>query len=214
MSRNILTKQNIGCNNENFETNSLSTTLSSSHSTDNSEDNNDEQDEGTFIKIDILKNGYDWSKLLTTSYETEDTKLTVTADYLPSTGDIKEKYIVERCNFLKMELTNENKEMVKDYLESHQKALRNTLKEWIQQFWIEICPVLEITFNDGCKITKFEELQTAVRQCKSIGDAKKIAILLYISFDFCPNFRKKIAKLLMKQHGFRLEKKMMKRKKY
>lgn len=166
----------------------------------------DYEDEGEFVEMDILENGYDWSGLVTTTTELDIKHMTnVASDYIPSTGDIKENHVVSRCKYLEMELTKENKDYIKGILEAHQKELKNTLKEWLQAFWIDISKSLGITFNDGCNVTNFDELQTAIRQLTNREEARKVAICLYVSFDFCDNFRKKIAKCLMRQHGFRIE---------
>lgn len=168
-------------------------------------DDDDVEDEGELITVDCLLNGYDWSALVTTTKSDVQQMMNVGPDYIPSSGDIKENHIVNRCKYLDLDLSKINKESIKGVLESHQKALRNTIKEWIQRFWVDMCNGLSITFNDGCNVTNFEEFQTAVRQIKNREEARKIAICLYVSFDFCDNFRKKISKCLMKQHGFRLE---------
>ena len=184
--------------------------FNSSDSNSNSEEENLEdipvEDEGELIHIDILKNGFNWCKYCTTVDVVEERLITVSKDYIPVSGGITEKYIVNRCNFLKLELTIENKEKIKDILESHQRVLRNTVKQWIQWFWIEMCIPLGIHYNNGRNmVSTFAEFQTAIRQLKTREDAKKIAICLYVCFDFCNSFRKKISRNLMKQHGFKLD---------
>lgn len=85
--------------------------------------------------------------------------------------------------------------MIKDLLQSHQRALHNTLKEGIQKLWVEI------TFITGYTVRTFNDFQTAVRQPKSREEEKKIAI--------CLNFRIIFVKTIKKfneQHGFCLDK--------
>lgn len=180
---------------------------SDSNSNESDELSYTSNDEGETILIDYLKNGFDWGKYVTTVIDEEKDPIIVTEDYIPSSGGIKEKYVVSRCKYLELELSKENKEMTHNILESHQRALRSTLKGWIQQFWVEMCPYLNITCNDGCTVENFNDFQTAVRQIKSRDEAKKFSICLYVCFDFCRNFRKKIARCLIKQYGFKVDKK-------
>ena len=137
------------------------------------------EDEGELIHLDILKNGFNWSKYCTTVEVVEDRVITVSKEYIPVSGGITEKYIVNRCNFLNLVLTIENKKKIKDILESHQRVLRNTVTDWIQLFWVEMCIPLEIHYKNGCNmvpVSTFVEFQTAIRQLKTREEAKKIAI--------------------------------------
>lgn len=171
----------------------------------NSEDDDEyqrEEDRGETITIPFLSKGFDWSKFVTT---TSDPYIHVSPYYIPEVGNIEEKYVVARCKYLNTDLTNENKQQVKDILETHQHDMKKSLKSWIQQYWVELCKHLGIKFGDGFDVTTYQELQAAVRQCKSLGVAKKIVTCLYLSFDFCGNYRKKIGRCLLQQYSLILD---------
>lgn len=158
---------------------------------------------GVRMSHPFLQNGYDWEKLVTTARS--DSVTTVDPQYLPHNGPVLEKHVVARCKYLSLELTHENKEKVRDFLELHQNRMKQILKVWFHTFWVEQCKHLEITFDSGCDVTNLQEFQIAIQECKSLVNAKKIFMCLYLSFDYCGNFRKKIAKALMKQFGIRLD---------
>lgn len=157
---------------------------------------------GEFIAVPFLANGYDWRSLVTT---TDEATVSVAPDHLPEVGLIEETFVVNRCIFLNLELTNENKQKVKDLLEAHLHSIKRTLKKWVQHYWVEVANSLDIKFGTNFDVTNFSELQAAVRQCKTWDVAKKIVICLYLSFDFCGNYRKKVAKCLLLQFGLKLD---------
>jgi hypothetical protein len=170
--------------------------------TDEEEYDGTNGDYGEIVTIPFLAHGFDWKSLVTT---TSEPNMYVTPDYIPEVGGIAEKYIVGRCNYLSMELTAENKQHVKDIMEAHQHQMKRTLKQWLQHYWVEVSKHVGIKFGNGNDVTTFSELQSAVRQCRNVGDAKKIVTCLYLSFDFCGNYRKKIGKCLMQQFGLKLD---------
>jgi hypothetical protein len=159
-------------------------------------------EDGESVVIPFLSNGYDWKRFVTT---TSEPNMYVTPDYIPEVGPITEEYVVARCTYLKMELTADNKEQIKDIMEAHQHQIKRTLKQWLQLYWVEVSQHCGIKFGQGNDVTTFAELQSAVRQCRNVDNAKQIVTCLYLSFDFCGNYRKKIAKCLMQQFGLILD---------
>jgi hypothetical protein len=160
------------------------------------------QDKGEVITIPFLKNRYDWGKFVTTTSAPD---ISVTPDYMPPGGLIEDSYVVARCKYLKMELTSENKVTVRDEIETHLHDMKGKLKTWIQNYWVELSKHVGLQFGEGCDVTTFMELQAAVRQCKCMEVAKKIVTILYLSFDFCGNYRRIIARCLMQQFGLILD---------
>jgi hypothetical protein len=151
----------------------------------------DPNDTGELIDNEALKKGYSWKKLILTQTDALEW-IDVAENYIPSSGNIKDKYVVNRCNYLGLELTQANKFRTMGVMQSHQYKIRTTLKDWFQR-------------RSGRPVTKFIEFQSAVRQCKTLADAKKLAICLYVSFDFCDAFRRRMAKAVMKEHGLRFD---------
>jgi hypothetical protein len=168
----------------------------------------DPDDDGELLEIDALKKGYSFSKYVNTVTK-EDKWIDVSEDYIPTSGDVQESYVVARCNYLGLELTQANKDITKGVMTAHQHSLRLVFKEWIQRYWVELSRSLGITYTDihrrsGRPVTSFTEFQSAVRQVKSDEEAKKIATCLYVSFDFFDNFRRRISRPALRQYGLRL----------
>jgi hypothetical protein len=168
----------------------------------------DPNDDGELLEIDGMKKGFSFSKYVDTVTK-DDKWIEVSEDYIPTSGDVKDCYVVARCNYLGLELTLANKDITKGVMTAHQHSLRGTYKEWIQRYWVELCQPLGITYTDlhrrsGRAVSNFNDFQCAVRQIKTEDDAKKIATCLYISFDFIDNFRKRISRAALRQHGLRL----------
>lgn len=168
----------------------------------------DPNDDGEVIQIDYMKKGYSFSKFIDT-VTSDDKWIDVGEDYIPTSGDVRESFVVARCDYLGLELTQENKDITKGVMSSHQNLLRNLLKGWIQRFWVELSKPLGITYTDahrreGRPVVTFADFQCAVRQLKTREEAKKIAICMYVVFDFFDNFRKRISRPALKQYGLRL----------
>jgi hypothetical protein len=166
------------------------------------ESNGLDVDDGEAIFVPFLARGYDWNSLVTS---VDKPTICVSPDYLPELGRVSEIYVVNRCKYLNLELTAENKEKVKDTMESHLHNVKTTLKRWLQKYWVDVAHSLNIKFGEGFDVTTYSELQSAVRQCRTAEVAKKIVITYYLSLDLCGNFRKKIAKCLLQQFGLKLE---------
>lgn len=165
-------------------------------------------DGGELVEVPFLKKGFPFKKYVTTVTKA-DKWIAVEENYIPTSTGITDKYVKARCQFLGLELTQENKKNIKDIMGSHQNAMRTTLKEWLQRYWVELCRPLGITYSDsrqsGRAVTSFSEFQSAVRQCKSDDEKRKLAICLYVSFDFTDNFRRRIGKALMREHSFQID---------
>lgn len=65
------------------------------------------------VEIDSLKDGFSWSKYVTT-VTLPDKWITVEEDYIPTNSDIDDNYVVARCNYLGVETTPEEKKRLKE----------------------------------------------------------------------------------------------------
>lgn len=108
---------------------------------------------------------------------------------------------------MNIKINNENFLQVKAQLQAQRKQIQKTINQALFDFWVttsKYCGVYKDTTKKFfCQ--NYKEIQTALTRIKSRKEAECFVVLYYLSVDFVPNWRKKLAEAVLRNLGLYIE---------
>jgi hypothetical protein len=176
-------------------------------------DNENEQgaDDDESIDLDTLEDGYDWAALMVDDDSNDKKKkryqhpnvIIIAKDHLDSTKNPNEETARRRCRFLGWTETEENINKCLHELNGHAFQIKENIKHILHMFWIDIAMKIDFKLRRKRTIGDYSELLSAIRQVSNYTEARKVVALLYLSFDYVPDFDFQIEDIIMTKLNFR-----------
>lgn len=163
---------------------------------------------------DLDDNGYHWEGLVRPNalsrYKTEDKDkwCLVEPNHIPKEREIDISDAKRRCVFLGIEPTTENLNTQLDDLNTHRRLYKKVGKCFCQQYFVDVGNMLGIKYGVNQQpLSEWDHVVQAFTEADSRAKMKKFAILLYVSFEFIPNYKKQMTDAIMRHCGLKVQKK-------
>lgn len=164
-----------------------------------------------YIDMPFLENGYDWFQYITVDVSKYDrrTAKKVGINYLPQDGSLADEHVNDHMAFMKPKRlpTDHNYAMTYRELETDRIAISITINEWLKQFIVYCAVQVGVTYPERPLRTWNDFMDYIDRFMKTRDDAMLVLKALVFSFDYVPDFRKKITMGVLVQHNLTIVKK-------
>jgi hypothetical protein len=156
-------------------------------------------------------NNWNWDAYKTPVKKNANRKMcTVLKNYMPHKGDVKPFHVENRLEYLGIKNNKKNYDAVKLQIDEHQKACRRSIKAWLGRFFYENAKYLNIYCPGQYPDQKIEcrnskDLMLAMASCKTKAEVMNCFRLLYMIFDYMPEYTSKLGSMVMEEHSLELD---------
>lgn len=159
--------------------------------------------------LNFLRNGYDWSAFYPThdkecSNDISSGVILISKYHYNVKKGLCDADLIRRCDYLGWARTRDNYDKCYREITSHIYLFKEQIKNLIQAYFIDLAIKLNFQIQNRYAISNFDDFLSAVRQISNYSDARKVLMIIYLSFDFLPGYRDDLGDAILTHLNFRM----------
>lgn len=154
----------------------------------------------------MLSNGYDWKRFLEKEKEPSSNLFVITDNYFDELSKTVNDFFVEQqLKYMKKSINPDSKSAMRNQIICHKQNLSKTADCWIKWYYADVANSLKWKYEGRYAVTSFKHIQEVMKESRCLDDMNKFVGLLYLSFDYIPNWKEDLAEALLVHHSLAMD---------